>query len=165
MIGRFSKLGNYTELLQFKDFTRCLLGGGLALTGYLLNTFTTAPTWFVIVLFLLSIALNGLPIIYEAGKGILNKQVNVDELVSIAILASIFKGDLLTAAVVSVIMNLGALIEEMSSNSARKSIQTLAEIAPETATILDQSGERIVAVEEVEIGRLGRQNFLTHLYQ
>lgn len=41
---------------------------------------------------LLSVALNGLPIIVDALKGILVKRINVDELVSIAIVACLIDG-------------------------------------------------------------------------
>jgi Cd2+/Zn2+-exporting ATPase len=68
---------------------------------------------------LLSIAVNGLPIIVEAGKGLLNKEINVDELVSIAIIACVINGNYLEGAVVSAIMIFGALVEEAVSDSAR----------------------------------------------
>jgi Cd2+/Zn2+-exporting ATPase len=101
---------------------------------------------------LLSIAVNGLPIIVEAGKGLLNKEINVDELVSIAIIACVINGNYLEGAVVSAIMIFGALVEEAVSDSARNSIRKLVEVTPNTTTIEKDYKEIEVDIKKVTIG-------------
>ncbi len=101
---------------------------------------------------LASVAVNGLPIIWGAITGLLKKRVNVDELVSLAIIASLASGQFLAAAVVSFVMKIGGLIEEVCSESARKAIQSLIRVSPETATVLSGDGEREVPVEQVSVG-------------
>lgn len=158
MIGRFAKLGAYEELLQHRDFIKVGCGALLALAGFLLGRHvpdaagSSALLWLSQGLILASVAINGLPVILGAIKGLLARRVNVDELLALAIIACLLNGELLTAAVVSCIMVLGALIEEATAESARKSIQALIQVSPKQAVIVADGRERLVAVEEVRVG-------------
>ncbi|HBG17797.1 MAG TPA: heavy metal translocating P-type ATPase [Desulfobulbaceae bacterium] len=152
MIGRFSKLGVYEELLQSRDFLKVGAGALLALVGFLVEQYAPDRIMVSRTLILASVAINGLPVIVGAVKGILEKRVNVDELLSLAIIASLLAGEFLTAAVVSSIMVLGALIEEATAESARKSIQTLIKVSPKKATILAGGEMKTVPVEQVRVG-------------
>ena len=83
MIGRFSSLGAYKGLFAFKELALCLAGGVLALAAYLIRP-ETGPVWPSVLLGLLSVAINGLPIVIGAVRGVMERRVNVDELVSLA---------------------------------------------------------------------------------
>lgn len=154
MIGRFSNLGAYKELVTAREFGLCLGGGVFALAGYLWGFAGFVPAWIGVVLALAAVAVNGLPIIRGALEGLMQRQVNVDELVSLAIAASLLQGEFVTAAVVSFIMTLGALVEEAVSESARRSIQALAQMTPDTATLMTDEGERVVPVADIREGDL-----------
>lgn len=154
MIGRFSHQGVYHELLQSKEFHRTALAGVLALASFFWDKNGFAPFYVSTVLALCSVALNGFPIVWGAIQGLLERRVNVDELVSIAIVASLIQGKYLTAAVVSFVMVLGSLIEQATSESARKAIQSLMDIAPETATVMVDGKEQTVPLEQVQVGNL-----------
>ncbi len=152
MIGRFSNLGAYKELVTAREFVLCLGGGALALAGYLWSWAGISPAWIGAAMALAAVAVNGLPIIRGAIEGLLQRQVNVDELVSLAIAASLIQGEFVTAAVVSFIMTLGALVEEAVSESARRSIQALAKMTPDKATLVTDEGERVVPVADIREG-------------
>ncbi len=153
MIGRFSKLGVYEELLQSQDFVKVGFGASLAVIGFLVGKFTPQE-WMIIshTLILASVAINGLPVILGAVRGILEKKVNVDELLALAIIACLLNGEFLTAAVVSSIMVLGALIEEATAESARKSIHALIKISPKQAVVLVNGEAKTVLIEDVRVG-------------
>ncbi|MBW1693652.1 MAG: cation-transporting P-type ATPase, partial [Deltaproteobacteria bacterium] len=110
MIGRFTKLGVYQELFKLRDFYIASLAGLLALASFLVDYGHQVPSYLGMSLAIFSVMINGLPIIWGAIKGLINRKVNVDELVSLAIIASMIKGEFLTAAVVSFVMTFGALI-------------------------------------------------------
>jgi Cd2+/Zn2+-exporting ATPase len=154
MIGRFSQLGVYSELVRSTDFVRTLFAGALALASYFHDLQNGAGTWIGVGLALLSIVINGLPIIWGAVTGILRRRVNVDELVSLALIACLAQGEFLTAAVVSFVMTLGSLIEQATSDSARKAIQALIDISPRTATIIVDGHPVTRSIGEVEVGNL-----------
>ena len=154
MIGRYARLGVYKELARQRKFYVIGLAGLLALAAFLMDLGRPAPGPAGELLALAAVALGGLPIIYGAFRGLLERRVNVDELVSLAIAASLLRGEFLTAAVVSFVMTLGALIEEATSDSARKAIRSLAELSPEKATVLFGRQPRVVPVEEVRPGQM-----------
>ncbi len=155
MIGRHSELHVYRELFRSQDFFK-VLGGALLIPLALVfagKTVSFLPSMsYGDLLLLASIAINGLPIIIEAGKGLLAREINVDELVSIAILACIFNGNFLEGAIVSAIMVFGALVEEAVSESARNSIRALVEVTPETAVIERNGAEQSIDVKDVRTG-------------
>lgn len=152
MIGRFSRKGVYRELLQSREFNRTAMGGTFALASFLWDKSSIPPEYIGTILALCSVALNGLPIILGAIRGLMERRANVDELVSLAIIASLIQGEFLTAAVVSFVMVLGSLIEQATSESARKAIQGLIDISPETATVLVNGREKIVPLKQVQAG-------------
>ena len=61
MIGRFSKLGVYRELLHSGDFFRTLVAGALALSSYVWVRHSGAASPISVALALLSITINGVP--------------------------------------------------------------------------------------------------------
>ncbi len=152
MIGRFSRLGVYRELFKLKDFYITFAAALLALGSYLVDRGQAGPSYLGMALALISVAANGLPIILGAFKGLIKREVNVDELVSLAIIASLIQGEFLTAAVVSFVMTLGGLIEQVTSESARNAIKSLMNLSPETATLLIGETEKVVPLDQVSIG-------------
>ena len=154
MIGRFAKLGVYEELFRLRDFHIALAAGFLALLSYAIDYGNELPTYPGKSLVLISVVINGFPIIKGAIKGLIERKVNVDELVSLAIIASMIQGEFLTAAVVSFVMTFGGLIEQVTSESARKAIKSLIRITPQTATLLTDADQKVVPIEQVEAGDL-----------
>jgi len=151
MIGRFASLGEYRDLLPRRDLALCLLGGLLALAS-LGSEYSASLAPATVWLALVSFAINGLPIIKGAAEGLLERRINVDELVSLALVACLIQGEFLTAAGVAFIMKLGAIVEGMVSDSARRSIRDLVAVAPEKARRLSGEDEDEVPMEAVRPG-------------
>lgn len=154
MIGRFSRLGEYKKLLSAPEALRCAAGGLLALAAALAGEYGVGPVWTPQALALAAVALTGGPIVLGAAKGLWERRVNVDELVALAIVASLVQGEFLTAAAVAFIMSLGSLAEEVISDSARRSIEALAVMTPREAVLVTPGGLRTVPVGEVRPGDL-----------
>ena len=152
MIGRFSKLGVYRELFRLRDFYISFGAALLALASYLIDYGNSTPSILGNVFALIAVAINGFPIIWGAVRGLMERKVNVDELVSLAIIASLIQGEFLAAAAVSFVMTFGGLIEQVTSESARKAIKSLIRIAPQTATVLIGEEEKTIPIEDVSIG-------------
>jgi Cd2+/Zn2+-exporting ATPase len=152
MIGRFANLGTYRELFDVAELVRVMAGGLLAVAGFAWEKSVGAPAAVGTSLILLSVALNGVPIIWGALTGLYRKKVNVDELVSMAIIASLIAGEFLSAAVVSFVMVLGAQIEAATGETARRAIKALVKISPREATVLTDQGERRKPVSEIHRG-------------
>lgn len=155
MIGRHADLSVYRELFRSEDFIKVSFGAFLIPLSFILPKIQIVPSIDLTMLeiaLLLSICVNGLPIMLKAGRGVLNKEINVDELVSIAIIACVINGNYLEGAVVSAIMVIGALVEEAVSDSARNAIRQLMEVTPQTTTIERDHREIEVDSKSVRIG-------------
>lgn len=99
-----------------------------------------------------AIVLCGIPIVLEAIIGIITAfDIKADVLVSIALIASICIGEDFAAGEVAFIMQLGALLENLTVAKARSGIEKLVHLTPQTARIIKDDKEVIVPVEEVRL--------------
>lgn len=100
----------------------------------------------------IAIVLCGIPIILEAVIGLVTAfDIKADVLVSIALIASVVIGETFAAGEVAFIMQLGALLEELTVAKAREGIEKLVHLTPQTARIIKDGKEIIVPAEQVKI--------------
>ena len=104
------------------------------------------PAWVAIVLC-------GAPILLEAFIGLVTAfDIKADVLVSLALIASVYIGEDFAAGEVAFIMQLGALLEDLTVARARAGIEKLVHLTPQTARILTPKGETVVPAQQVQIG-------------
>jgi len=100
----------------------------------------------------LAIILCGIPILKGALIGLVKEfDIKADILVSMALLASIFIGQIFAAGEVAFIMALGALLEERTVAKARAGIEKLVHLTPCTARVVLDSIENIIPAEQVKV--------------
>ena len=104
------------------------------------------PAWAAIVLC-------GVPIVLEAVVGLVTAfDIKADVLVSLALIASVCIGEDFAAGEVAFIMQLGALLEDVTVARARAGIEKLVHLTPQTARVVRDDGENIVLAEQVRVG-------------
>ncbi|MBA4687366.1 MAG: cation-translocating P-type ATPase [Candidatus Galacturonibacter soehngenii] len=104
-----------------------------------------------------AILLCGVPIILEAVIGLVTEfDIKADVLVSIALVAAVIIGEHFAAGEIAFIMQLGALLEEVTVAKARAGIERLVNLTPQTARKLFEEGEKIIPADQVMIGDLIR---------
>ena len=130
-----------------KDVTLLVISGAAVICSLLkFQPFPFDMAWIAIVLC-------GLPIILEAVVGLVTAfDIKADVLVSLALIASICIGEEFAAGEVAFIMQLGALLEELTVAKARAGIEKLVHLAPQTARVLREGREEIVPAEQVRVG-------------
>ena len=100
-----------------------------------------------------AIVLCGVPIVLEALIGLITAfDIKADVLVSLALIASVLIGEDFAAGEVAFIMQLGALLEDVTVARARAGIEKLVHLTPQTARLLLPDGENIVPAEQVRVG-------------
>ena len=83
-----------------------------------------------------AIVLCGVPIILEAVVGLVTAfDIKADVLVSLARIASVATGETFAAGEVAFIMQLGALLEDLTVERARSGIELLVRLTPRTARL------------------------------
>ena len=157
------KLENLLEIGGVKKDIVFLVISGTALLSSMLKPVDLPfdPAW-------IAILLCGIPIILEAVIGLVTSfDIKADVLVSIALIASVCIGEHFAAGEVACIMQLGALLEDLTVSKARAGIEKLARLTPQTARVISFGGrkdreqknngqETIIPSEEVWVGDILR---------
>ena len=121
-------------------------GAALAASMAHFRFFGLDPAWAAILLC-------GLPILLEAVIGLVTAfDIKADVLVSIALVASVLIGEDFAAGEVAFIMQLGALLEDVTVARARAGIERLVHLTPRTARRLKGETETVIPAEQVNAG-------------
>ncbi len=100
-----------------------------------------------------TVIISGLPLLYLAGlrliqnKGI--SKISSALLISIAMVAAILIGDLFAAGEVAFIMALGALLEEMTTERAKKGLKNLIDMTPQSGHRLKDGIQETIPVNQI----------------
>ena len=125
-----------------------LLLSGLALLAGIVHI---AP--FGLDLIWIAIILCGVPIVLEAMIGLITAfDIKADVLVSIALIASLIIGEYFAAGEIAFIMQLGALLEDITVAKAQAGIEKLVHLTPQTARVLRNEKESVIPAEQVAVG-------------
>lgn len=142
----------FLELGGMKKDIVLLVISGIALVVSIFDLWSLPfePAWVAIVLC-------GVPIILEACIGLITKfDIKADVLVSIALVAAVIIGEDFAAGEVAFIMQLGALLEEMTVSKARAGIEKLVRLTPQTARVLRGGKEELIEASQVQVGDILR---------
>ena len=134
-----------------RDITFLVISG-IALAASLMHIRPAGidPAWAAIILC-------GIPIILEAVIGLVTAfDIKADVLVSMALIASVIIGEIFAAGEVAFIMQLGALLEDLTVAKARAGIEKLVHLTPRTARKVSGNTETVIAAEDVQIGDILR---------
>ncbi len=142
------KLEEFVELGGMKRDIACLIISGIALLVSIFDMVQLPfdAAWIAIILC-------GIPIILEAVIGLITAfDIKADVLVSLALIAAVCIGEDFAAGEVAFIMQLGALLEDLTVAKARAGIEKLVHLTPQTARVLRGNKEIVIPAEEVQIG-------------
>lgn len=147
---------NFTEklesILEFggtkKDILFLIFGGiSLLLSLANINILPFDMAWIAIILC-------GVPIILEAIIGLITEfDIKADVLVSLALIASVLIREDFAAGEVAFIMQLGALLEDLTVAKARSGIEKLVKLTPQTARVIYNYNVSIIPAQNVKVGQ------------
>ena len=122
----------------------------LSLTGI---TLPLDPAWGTVIIC-------GIPLVYLSVWRILYNpgisKISSALLISIAMAAAIAIGDLFAAGEVAFIMAIGAVLEEKTTQRAKKGLNSLIQLAPRQGRRLSDGKEEMIAAESILPGDLLR---------
>lgn len=105
----------------------------------------------------IAIILCGLPIIKEAATCLYEEfDIKADVLVSLALISSVIIGEIFAAGEISVIMTIGALLEDLTVQKAQSGIENLVKLTPKQARIIRDNKEIMINADDIEIGDIVR---------
>ena len=134
-----------------------LLGGIMLIFSFVLSMqevyWALDPAW-------LTVVICGIPLVYLALWRIVHNpgisKISSALLITMAMLAAIAIGDLFAAGEVAFIMAIGAILEEKTTQRARKGLKKLLKLAPSQGRRILEGREYVVAIEEIAKGDILR---------
>lgn len=143
------------RIIHFLEGLKMTIVGGIALAASLVLLLADIkvafdPAW-------ITVAICGIPLLYLAiTRLIFQRWISSALLISIAMFACIYIGELFAAGEVAFIMAIGALLEEYTANRAKRGISKLISLAPEQGRRIivrcGQEVEETVPVAKIAVG-------------
>ena len=125
-----------------------LLGAGLAV-GWM----AIGPDWLKTTAFALATLSGGLLVFPSGWKALLARRLDMNVLMTVAVAGAWLIGEHAEAAAVVFLFALSELLESWAATRARRAVDTLLELSPATAIVMDPDGsEREKPVTEIAIG-------------
>ena len=108
------------------------------------------PAW-------ITVAICGIPIVFKAFKQIIfRRKISSPLLISIAMFAAVYIGEVFAAGEVAFIMAIGGILEDMTVERAKRGIKNLVSLAPARGRIVTEGGEKEVVLEDIKAGDILR---------
>ncbi|MHC4061074.1 MAG: heavy metal translocating P-type ATPase [Planctomycetota bacterium] len=141
-----------------------LAGGVLLINSGIAGVFYGRGSFNAELLAMVAAILLGAPIVLHAAKSLIRREMHMDELVALAIIASFATAatdenpaqKYATAGIIAFFMLLSELIESRTALGARASIESLIRLTPTKANVIDPDGSE----REVNVSGLGPGNLI-----
>ena len=131
---------------------------GIALTVSLVLSITNTavpidPAWAAVII-------SGIPLLYLSIWRIIYNpgisKISSALLITIAMFAAIAIGDLFAAGEVAFIMAIGAILEDKTTERAKKGLKNLIRLAPQQGRRLADGGEVMIPADQIQVGDILR---------
>ena len=130
-----------------------IIAAALFAAAFFLHLFTEYHT-VTMILAVASTVLSGYDVVIEGVKSVIKLRIDETTLMTVAVAAAMILGDFVEAAAVTVLFGFGELLEEKAVEKSRRDIQKLADIRPDKALLVTDSGIEEVLAEDVKMGSL-----------
>jgi Cd2+/Zn2+-exporting ATPase len=129
-----------------------LICGALLGIGFLLETFATVPEWLPLSLYVAAYAFGGWFTLREAIDNLRLKKFEIDTLMLVAAAGAAALGAWAEGALLLFLFSLGHALEHYAMGRAKRAIEALAELAPQTALVRRDGKTVELSVEELVVG-------------
>ncbi len=116
------------------------------------ENFSSAPRLMSVALYAASLIVAGAPVFRGGAKAVRALALDMNALMTISITGAILIGAWEEAAMVVLLFSVAEMIEEFTVARAKKSVESMLELTPETALIKTPGGERVAPVSEIRPG-------------
>ncbi len=111
------------------------------------------PAW-------LAVVISGIPLVENALKKLIRNKgiskISSALLISSAMVAAIAIGDVFAAGEVAFIMAIGELLEDLTTDRAKRGLKNLISLSPVTGRLIEGENERIIDASEIKVGDILR---------
>lgn len=106
---------------------------------------------YAIPMYILAIGLSGYSTFLKGLKNLAKFTFNMDSLMTIALTGAVLIGEWKEATVVAILFGLNEMLESYGMQKARKSMESLLNVAPKEATLLVNGEEKLIPIEQLKV--------------
>lgn len=128
-----------------------VIAGVLLATGWVIERVDVGPGWLPMACFVLAYASGGFYTVKEAIENLRARRFEIDSLMLVAAVGAAALGKWAEGALLLFLFSLGHSLEHYAMGRARKAIEALAKLAPETATVRRGTATEEVRVEALQV--------------
>lgn len=152
-IGYSATLSSTTKnhLTKWNLFKKPVISALFLILGILVSM-TTLPIWGANLMYVVAIILSGMKPLKSAFYAIKSKSLDMNVLMSVAVIGAILIGEFFEGAIVVLLFTIGTLLQTMSIDKTRHAIQSLMDLTPSTANVMIEDGLILKNLNEVSIG-------------
>ena len=129
-----------------------ILAGVLLATGWLLDWREVGPGWLPRAFYVAAYGFGGWFTAKEAFENLRERRFAIDTLTLVAAIGAAALGKWAEGALVLFLFGIGHSLEQYAMGRARRAIEALAELAPDTATVRRGGSTQSIAVAELRLG-------------
>jgi Cd2+/Zn2+-exporting ATPase len=138
--------GEKTELIL------AILAGVMLATGWLIGRSSFAPAWVPMACYIAAYCFGGYFTVKEAIANLLARRFEIDTLMLVAAAGAAALGEWGEGALLLFLFSLGHSLEHYAMGRARRAIEALAKLAPETATVRREGRTEVVGLHQLQVG-------------
>ena len=140
--------------IEHMELRFAILAGAFLAAGWGISTYGALPAALLLACYATSYFFGGFFAVREALDGIRTGRFEIDFLMLVAATGAAVLGEWAEGALLLTLFSLGHALEHYAMGRARKAIEALSELAPETARVLRNDAEVEIPVEELVVGDL-----------
>lgn len=129
-----------------------ILAGVFLAVGWLLGWREIGPAWLPTALYIAAYLFGGWFTALEAFENLRERRFAIDTLTLVAAIGAAALGKWAEGALLLFLFGIGHSLEQYAMGRARKAIEALAELAPDTATVRRDGNTQTIAVAELQVG-------------
>ena len=138
--------GERTELIF------AILCGAALLLGWLISIFYSGDNWISFALYLLAYLFGCVFFLREVIESTLRGRFEIEFLMLVAAIGAAALGKWAEGSLLLFLFSMGHALEHYAMGRARHAIKSLANLAPDVATVLRQDEALVIPVEELRVG-------------
>ncbi len=130
-----------------------LLSGAFLTVGFAIEKLVdNAAEWIPLTCYLAAYLFGGFYTVREAIENIRKRKFEIDTLMLVAAAGAAFLGAFAEGALLLFLFSIGHALEKYAMGRAKRAIEALAELAPDTATVLREGKQVEIPVEDMQRG-------------
>src|SRR5699024_10380778 len=112
------------------------------------------PIWVTNLMYIITIIISGIRPLKSAYYAIKSKSLDMNVLMSVAVIGAVLIGEFFEGAIVVLLFTIGTLLQTISIDKTRNSIQSLMDLTPAEAQIITETGIISKNLKDIRVGEV-----------